>query len=59
VHYRPFHQVRSLDRVDWNRLCEYMALLIFHIYGDIEAQSGTSSSAPAMASFPAATRDST
>jgi len=55
VHYRPFHQVRSLDRVDWNRLCEYMALLIFHIYTAIETPSGSPASPPAAASFPAVT----
>lgn len=35
VHYRPFHQKFSFKRVDWNRLCEAMALLVFHIYGEI------------------------
>lgn len=36
VHYRPFHQKFSLKQIDWNRLCEAMALLVFHIYGEIQ-----------------------
>ena len=35
VHYRPFHHKSSFKKVDWNRLCEAMALLVFHIYGEI------------------------
>jgi hypothetical protein len=35
VHYRPFHRKFSFEEVDWNRLCEAMALLVFHIYGEI------------------------
>jgi hypothetical protein len=35
VHYRPFHQKFPFKEVDWNRLCEAMALLVFHIYGEI------------------------
>jgi len=35
VHYRPFNQKFSFKEVDWNRLCETMALLVFHIYGEI------------------------
>jgi hypothetical protein len=35
VHYRPFHQKFSFNEVDWNRLCEAMALLVLHIYGEI------------------------
>jgi hypothetical protein len=35
VHYRPFHQSVSFERIDWNRLCEAMALLVFHTYSSI------------------------
>jgi len=35
VHYRPFHQKFPLKQIDWNRLCEAMALLVFHVYGEI------------------------
>jgi hypothetical protein len=35
VHYRPFHQRISLKQIDWNRLCESMALLALHVYGEI------------------------
>jgi hypothetical protein len=40
VHYRPFHQRFSFTEVDWNRLCEAMALLVFHIYGEINRGRG-------------------
>jgi hypothetical protein len=33
VHYRPFIQRYSPAALDWNRLCEAMALLVVHIYG--------------------------
>jgi hypothetical protein len=36
VHYRPFHRKFSFKEIDWNRLCEAMALLVFHIYGEIK-----------------------
>ena len=32
VHYRPFHWSR-LPSVDWNRLCEALAQLVFDVYG--------------------------
>jgi hypothetical protein len=35
VHYRPFHHKFSYKEVNWNRLCEAMALLVFHVYGEI------------------------
>ena len=35
VHFRPFHQAVSLDGVDWNRLCEAMARLVFRIYAEL------------------------
>ncbi len=38
VHYRPFHHKFSFKEVDWNRLCEAMALLVFHIYGEINRE---------------------
>ena len=37
VHYRPFHQ-SGLPQVDWNRLCEALAQLVFDVYGGL-AQS--------------------
>lgn len=36
VHYRPFHQKISFKEIEWNRLCEAMALLVLHIYGEIK-----------------------
>jgi len=33
VHYRPFHHSFPFNEVNWNRLCEAMALLVLHIYG--------------------------
>ena len=35
VHYRPFHRKFSFKAVNWNRLCEAMALLVFHVYGQV------------------------
>jgi hypothetical protein len=35
VHYRPFHQKFSFRDIDWNPLCEGMALLVFHIYCEV------------------------
>ena len=32
VHYRPFHQNFHPESVDWNVLCEAVALLVLHIY---------------------------
>lgn len=32
VHYRPFHNVISLESIDWNRLCEAMIALLSDIY---------------------------
>jgi hypothetical protein len=35
VHYRPFHRKFSFKGVDWNRLCEAMVLLVFHVYDQV------------------------
>jgi hypothetical protein len=35
VHYRPYQQKFSFKGTDWNRLCEAMALLVLHIYGEV------------------------
>jgi hypothetical protein len=35
VHYRPFQQKFSFKGTNWNRLCEAMALLVLHIYGEV------------------------
>jgi len=35
VHYRPFHQHFSFKETNWNRLCEAMALLVLHVYGEV------------------------
>jgi hypothetical protein len=32
VHYRPFHQAYSFDKIDWNRLCEAMSSLVMDFY---------------------------
>ena len=44
VHYRPFHHKFSFGEVNWNRLCEAMALLVFHVYAEVtrgwERQAG-------------------
>jgi hypothetical protein len=35
VHYRPFHRKVSTRGIDWNRLCEAMARLVFDVYGKV------------------------
>ena len=35
VHYRPFHRKFSFRGVNWNRLCEAMALLVSHVYSQV------------------------
>jgi hypothetical protein len=37
VHYRPFHRKFPLEDINWNRMCEAMALLVFHIYCEINS----------------------
>lgn len=32
VHYRPFHQRFQSEGVDWNRLCEVIAILVLDVY---------------------------
>lgn len=32
VHYRPFHQSFHPESMDWNVLCEAVALLVLHVY---------------------------
>jgi hypothetical protein len=39
VHYRPFHHSIDFEGVDWNRLCEAVALLVLHIHGETFATS--------------------
>jgi hypothetical protein len=43
VHYRPFHRKFSFKGVDWNRLCEAMVSLVFHVYDQVrgDRESGT------------------
>ncbi|MDR9863431.1 hypothetical protein [Pseudomonas baetica] len=38
VHYRPFHQEFNRDEVDWNLLCEAMALIVLDVYDSVVVQ---------------------
>lgn len=35
VHYRPIHQSINHDAMNWNRLCELMAIVAFYVYTKI------------------------
>jgi hypothetical protein len=35
VHYRPGQPVQDFDRVDWNAICEAVAGMLPHIYGEV------------------------
>jgi hypothetical protein len=43
VHFRPLHQQFDPQLVDWNRLCETMATLVWHIYTEVFSDPSTTS----------------
>lgn len=35
VHYRPFHKTVDTSTINWNSLCNAMACLVLHVYGEV------------------------